>query len=393
VNNRTADQFGYIRRGLAAAAVMCGFSAPLAAQDTDVSAAELIGDENSITIAEQFIPLPLLQNQSAGLAFDVAGSEKRKLQLQLAQPLNFELGSQASWINDGDNGGSIFAGGSLEWMATGNLSLGTSLEQTVSQVQFQPLGSIHCENGILAADSYRASDCYFIHDGNDLSVGTLSIGGRYDFGARSSAAFNLFQSEATLNAAGARIAGRPADAIVLEPGLLSPVMTNPVLPRFGAIDGLESLDSEVTGIDLEFKLGISTGRAGDMQLGLQFTHVLDASYEGMYSTGIGFDNWTVAEPFDSARVSFDWQKNSFSGGVQGFYREQVDFLNRSDLDAVTTFDVHFTWRAPWNASLSVGASNVLNSGIDDSAAGETKITDPFEAVYGRIPYVRYQQDL
>ncbi len=60
---------------------------------------------------------------------------------------------------------------------------------------------------------------------------------------------------------------------------------------------------------------------------------------------------------------------------------------------MTTFDVYFTWRAPWNASLSVGASNLLNSGVDESGASENKIIDPFEAVYGRIPYVRYQQDL
>jgi hypothetical protein len=166
-----------------------------------------------------------------------------------------------------------------------------------------------------------------------------------------------------------------------------------MLPQFGNGEGLTYLDSEVTGIDLEFKVGVSTDTAGDMQLGLQFTHVLDGSYEGLYPSQGGFTSWNVAEPFDSAKLSFDWRKNAFSGGVQGFYREPVEFLNRSSLDSVTTFDVYFTWRAPWNASLSVGASNLLNSGVDDSGKAENTITDPFEAVYGRIPYVRYQQDL
>ena len=130
-----------------------------------------------------------------------------------------------------------------------------------------------------------------------------------------------------------------------------------------------------------------------MRLGLQLTRVMDASYEGVYFDVPGAQDWTVAEPFDSARLSFDWSKGSFSGGVQSYYREQVDFLNRDPMDSFSTFDVHFSWRAPWNASVIVGASNLLNSGVDDSNSADSKMADPFEAVYGRIPYVRYKQDL
>jgi hypothetical protein len=71
----------------------------------------------------------------------------------------------------------------------------------------------------------------------------------------------------------------------------------------------------------------------------------------------------------------------------------VQFLNGEDLDSSTTFDVHFTWRAPWNANLSVGTSNLLGSGTEDKGKTENGLQDPFEAIYGRIPYVRYQQDL
>jgi hypothetical protein len=55
--------------------------------------------------------------------------------------------------------------------------------------------------------------------------------------------------------------------------------------------------------------------------------------------------------------------------------------------------VHFTWRTPWNADLSVGASNILNSGVDEQGASDNQSADPFESIYGRIPYVRYKQDL
>jgi hypothetical protein len=335
--------------------------------------------------------MPLVRNEAIGLAFDTGGSETRKLELQLSEPLRLQSTVQSRWLNLG--GGSLLAGTSLEWMTTGNLSLGTSLEQRQTNIQFQPLGSIHCQNGILEAGSYRASDCYFTNESNDLSMGTISIGADYEFGNNAMAAINLFRQKASLDARGSRLSGAAGFSPVLDPGLLAPVSDNPMLSPFGARPGLEYLDTEVSGIDLEFKLGVSTDNAGDMQLGLQFTQVFDGSYEGLGPSLGGPTNWSLAEPFESAKISFDWKKNSFSGGFQGFYREPVEFMNRDDLDSVTTFDVYFTWRAPWNASLSVGASNLLNSGVDEAGASERKITDPFEAVYGRIPYVRYQQDL
>ena len=107
----------------------------------------------------------------------------------------------------------------------------------------------------------------------------------------------------------------------------------------------------------------------------------------------GLQNWTISNPFESAKMNLDWSKGNFSGGLQGYYREQIQFLNNEALDSSTTFDVHFTWRAPWNANLSVGTTNVLGAGNGDKGKTETRLHDPFEAVYGRIPYVRYQQDL
>jgi hypothetical protein len=153
------------------------------------------------------------------------------------------------------------------------------------------------------------------------------------------------------------------------------------------------LGGEASGLDMEFQVGFTMDSAGTVQLGLQLTRVLDASYETSTNYSPEFQNWTIANPFDSAKLNFDWSKGSFSGGIQGYYRENVQFLNREDLDSSTTFDVHFTWRAPWNASLSVGTSNVLSAGTEDSGKTDTGLQDPFEAVYGRIPYVRYKQDL
>ena len=70
---------------------------------------------------------------------------------------------------------------------------------------------------------------------------------------------------------------------------------------------------------------------------------------------------------------------------------------RSITIAATTGDgtsrVVTSTRTPWDANLTVGASNLMNSGMDASGSVENQPTDPLESVYGRIPYVRYKQDL
>ena len=388
-------QLGNLKRavGVFAAAASCCLPASLLAADSELLPDSLLVDSHSrIHPGESFVPFPLRFDESrAGLAFDLGESNKRKLQLQLSQPFSHEWFVDSRWLDT--NSKSVLAGTRLEYSLNDQLSLNSQASLEKSNYSFQALGSIHCQNGVLAADSYRASDCHFINDRSSLTGGTVSLGAEYRLDEFGSARFNLFHRESSL---GLPVVGgrNPAGgAASLDPGLLSATPVNPLFPGFIAGQALQSVDTEVTGIDLEFQLGVSTDKAGDMRLGLQLTRVMDGSYDGAYFATPGIHNWTIAKPFDSARLSFDWNKGSFSGGVQSFYREPVEFFNRNQLNAYTTFDVHFTWRAPWNASLSVGASNLLNSGVDDTNSAESKLADPFESVYGRIPYVRYKQDL
>ena len=174
--------------------------------------------------------------------------------------------------------------------------------------------------------------------------------------------------------------------------LLSPNLGNPLLSP-NNYDPLQYLNSKASGVNLNFKVGIATDTRGDIRVGLSFTRVLEADYQGLYSNSSDALSWTLAEPFNSARMNLEWSRGAFSSGIQGFYRDSVDFLNRNSVDSLTTFDVHFTWRTPWNAKLSVGASNVMNAGSDNSSKTESQAVDPFESIYGRIPYVRYKQDL
>ncbi len=313
------------------------------------------------------------------------------VRLQLDQPLTLEQIGQAI-LGQGRSNRTM--GTALNYRLDDSLSLSGGMAIGQQSGDFLALGSIHCQNGVLDAVSYRASDCFFVDDASGATARSVMLGASYDLGARASARMNLFRETTRFNQV-----FRPGIDSAGAASLLDPLGDGylPGAALRGGLDpvlaGYQAGESERTGVDLEFQVGFSTDQAGDLVLGLQLTRVLDSGTEGVFYATPGGHNWTIARPYDSARLSLDWNRGAFSGGLDSYYRSPVSFLDRDPLDSQATFDVHFTWRAPWNASLSVGASNVLGAGAGDAPAVENNLADPFESIYGRIPYVRYKQDL
>ncbi len=334
-------------------------------------------------------PFPLLLDNNGGLDFDLGGSDTQKLELQLSQPLSLQGGMRSRAL---DSGNMLGLDATLNMPVSDNFNLTAGIDRQRSSARFHSLGSIQCMNGVLRADSYTASGCRFI----DEPIATadqqrIDLGASWDFD-NATASFNWFNQDANIGQSDVRQLSPTLSPVMGGGNLLSPNLGNPLLATPGS-DPLQFLNGEASGVDLNFKVGISTSNSGDIQLGLAFSHVLEAEYQGVYAGSSEALSWTVAEPFNSASMNLEWSRGTFSGGVQGFYRDSVDFLNRNSVDSLTTFDVHFTWRTPWNANLSVGASNVMNAGAETSTSADKQPVDPLESVYGRIPYVRYKQDL
>lgn len=331
----------------------------------------------------------MLDPDFGGFPFNVGDRETRKLKLQLTEPLVIESGSR--FRADGDSG-LLGLDATLSIPVGGGLSFSGRADQLLGRDQFQSLGSIHCDNGILRSDSYTASGCRFVGErGGLFDRRTLSMGPQLDIG-NVSTSLRWFTSEALYGGAGIPAANpwpSPLD------GALPMAAESPLLP--GSL-AASQLAGQTTGIDLDFQVGFTTDQAGEIRLGLALTRIYGAEYDVLDNAGhSGLASplqWNVAQPFDTASLGIEWNHGAFSGGLRGWYREPVSFLDRSELDGMGTFDVHFTWRTPWNANLSVGAGNVLNAGVGaDSGPAADKPADRFESIYGRIPYVRYQQDL
>ena len=192
-------------------------------------------------------------------------------------------------------------------------------------------------------------------------------------------AVSMFRHEAGIGQKGVVNYTTPVNNPMMSAGLLTPDRSNPLLPLIGSGQNFTFLNGETSGLDMEFQLGLTTDSAGDIQLGLQLTRVLDASYNTSLAFSPNLQNWTISNPFDSAKVNLDWSKGNFSGGLQGFYREPIQFLNGEELESSTSFDVHFTWRAPWNANLSVGTSNLLGSGTETKGNTDNGFNRPLRS--------------
>lgn len=376
--------------------MLCMAPGLLNADDAKVRESVFAGNTFSL-IAGQGTPdesgsesFPVVIDNNAGLDFDLGGIDTRKLQLRLNQPLTLSAGSNARVL---ENGGDMLGlDATLNVPLSNDFSLVAGANRQAGTARFQSLGSIQCMNGTLRADSYTASGCRFVNEPLSSSEQKrFNLGAQMNFG-NSSASINWFTQDSEFTQSSVRRPGNMGGQAVMGNSLLSPNLANPLLSPSG-YDPLQYLNSEASGVNLNFKVGIATGARGDVQVGLAFTRIFDAGYEGLYSNYSDSFAWTVAEPFNTASMNVEWSRGAFSSGVQGFYRESVDFLNRDSVDTLTTFDVHFTWRTPWNANLSVGASNVLNAGSETTGSPENQPADPFESIYGRIPYVRYKQDL
>ncbi len=335
---------------------------------------------------------PLILEPVAGaFEFDLAGSDIPKLQLQLANPPKL-LNDQAD--RNAHSPDLLGLDATLSLPLSRGFSLQSRTEQAIAVSQYQAVGNIQCLNGTLKPDSYTASGCRFIDDQPAaFDRSTLSLGASKDFGGFSSS-INWFTSRSSSGQLGLNPANRFNQAPVFDPTRYSTSALSSFLP---GMSESALLESEASGVDLNFQVGFTTDHSGEVQLGLALTRVYDAHLSGLNGlNGNSFTplSWNEAEPFNAASLGIEWQRGSFSGGLRGYYREQIDFLDRQNLNSMGTFDVHFTWRAPWNANFSIGASNVLSAGGDESSPADKPVgADRFESIYGRIPYVRYQQDL
>ena len=90
--------------------------------------------------------------------------------------------------------------------------------------------------------------------------------------------------------------------------------------------------------------------------------------------------------WDSGSLSLSGGVGNFGGEITGQLIEVPGQTNR-----YSTLGAGVTWRTPWKAKLSVGAENLMSRGKNPFGLPDARTVVGNEE--GRVPYVRYQQDL
>jgi hypothetical protein len=168
-----------------------------------------------------------------------------------------------------------------------------------------------------------------------------------------------------------------------------------------AMDPLIPLGETVEGVNMNISFGLQTRRIGDLLLDLQLERYRRSQAE--YAGGLGFTPLldgslprigSESHVETAGRLGIGWQLNRFRADLTGQYRELPYWLGEQARgEGFSSFDIELSWRAPANASISVGVTNVLDQRPDAADGSDAAMDASIDRIYGRIPYVRYKHDL
>ena len=166
----------------------------------------------------------------------------------------------------------------------------------------------------------------------------------------------------------------------------------------GRIDFLDRSNANVQarktdGFDFEGQYSFSLGNTGDYRINAEWTYVNE--YEVDFGDGLGFTDPQAFDPENRGTITLNWALGDFGATLTYNYIDEATWEGLdASVDDYKTVDVQVTYNTPWNGTVAVGARNVF----DEDPPTSTNIGSPFYTnylhdVYGRVPYVRYNQDL
>jgi len=278
------------------------------------------------------------------------------------------------------------------------LLLSNFAAQNVSGSDNMALANIECAESVLTRSSYSASGCRF----TNVNQQQLLLGMDWAPMPGLSTTASIFDSRQT---------SRPGweQYSIAANSLAAAGLGNASASELLAVSG-QRIQGLQIGLQLELfngnnNIDISAGwsRITDFQLDAPFLDIQPGQTNGLTQTGVlqalglnelssaSNSRFTSSDVLDTASLQVNWSNGAFSSGLQSVYQQTPVLPGIRRGEDLTTFNLHFTWQTPWHGALSIGANNLLDS--TGTAATAPEGEDTISSIYGRIPYVRYKQDL
>ena len=153
---------------------------------------------------------------------------------------------------------------------------------------------------------------------------------------------------------------------------------------------------ETDGFDAEASYAFSAGPLGDYSATLRWTHVL--RYEQDIGDGRGTTNWAgeMQYPRDRGQLTIGWALGDYSATAVGNYVSDQNgrFYGWDDSHqaSFTTWDMQASYATPWNGQITVGARNIFDRDPPRKEWGNAAYDRTQHEIYGRVPYLRLEQD-
>jgi iron complex outermembrane receptor protein len=158
--------------------------------------------------------------------------------------------------------------------------------------------------------------------------------------------------------------------------------------------------SDTNGMDMEASVAISLGRFGDVSTTARWTHVFEFVEDWNDGEGGQDRAGEVYYPQDRGQFTVNWNLGDFAATAVGNYvgdqktrEEEEDYSYW--MDSFTTWDVQLTYATPWNGQVTLGARNVFDEDPPryEDSEGDAEQYDLYQhEIFGRVPYIRLEQD-
>ncbi|MCH7893263.1 MAG: TonB-dependent receptor, partial [Proteobacteria bacterium] len=149
--------------------------------------------------------------------------------------------------------------------------------------------------------------------------------------------------------------------------------------------------TKTNGLDLDLRYSFSAGGVGDFTTQLTWSHVNNFVFDA--DDGLGFQSTTFS-PDDRMQWNLNWSLSDYSATLIGNYVNSTPIGGGATMDDWTTWDLQLNWATPWNGRLTVGARNLFDKDppLNDQL-GNPFYDNQLHDIFGRVPYIRYTQDL
>jgi iron complex outermembrane receptor protein len=156
--------------------------------------------------------------------------------------------------------------------------------------------------------------------------------------------------------------------------------------------------TETDGLDVEASYAFGAGPAGDFRTTVQWTWVNE--YELDEGDGEGLqDPRRFFGPDHRGTIGLNWALGDLGANLLWHYIagdsiEDFDGTTFARVDDMSTWDLSVSYATPWNGLVTLGARNLFDEDPPTTLAiGAPYYSNYLHDVFGRVPYVRYEQDL